>query len=87
MAAMIITPLATEAHETSKVARIAVLLTRYPSHADPPQAFRKRLREFGYILARPGGNVTGIALMHPEVSAKRLQLCCGTGPRPGTEPC
>jgi putative ABC transport system substrate-binding protein len=25
-------------------------------------------------LARPGGNVTGIALMHPEVSAKRLQL-------------
>jgi putative ABC transport system substrate-binding protein len=25
-------------------------------------------------LSRPGGNVTGLALMHPEVSAKRLQL-------------
>ena len=25
-------------------------------------------------LSRPGGNVTGTALMHPEVSAKRLQL-------------
>ena len=25
-------------------------------------------------LARPGGNVTGLSLMHPEVSGKRLQL-------------
>jgi putative ABC transport system substrate-binding protein len=25
-------------------------------------------------LARPGGNVTGLSLMHPEVSAKRLAL-------------
>jgi hypothetical protein len=50
MAAMMITLLATEAQETSKVARIGVLLTHYPSHADdPPQAFRKRLREFGHI--------------------------------------
>jgi putative ABC transport system substrate-binding protein len=145
LAGALAAPLAVEGQpRTGKVWRIGVLLGLYPSRADPPQAFRRRLREFGYIegqniviewrdalqnsdqlsrlaqelgrlkvdlivadvtsatraamqaaptvpivmalaadpigdglvssLARPGGNVTGIALMHPEVSAKRLQL-------------
>jgi putative ABC transport system substrate-binding protein len=144
-AAFLALPLVTKGQPPAgKVWRVGVLLALYPSHADPPQAFRQRLREFGYIegqnvviewrdaqqksdqlpslaaelirlkvdlivadvtvatravmqaaptvpivmalaadpvgdrlvssLARPGGNVTGIALMHPEVSAKRLQL-------------
>ncbi|MBI4636812.1 MAG: ABC transporter substrate-binding protein [Candidatus Rokubacteria bacterium] len=144
-AALLAVPLVAEGQpQAGKVWRVGVLLALYPSHADPPQAFRQRLREFGYIegqniviewrdaqqksdqlpslaaelirlkvdlivadvtlatraamqaaptvpivmalaadpvgdrlvssLARPGGNVTGIALMHPEVSAKRLQL-------------
>ena len=32
--------------------------------------------ESGFVasLARPGGNVTGLSLMHPELSGKRLQL-------------
>ena len=130
--------------QPGKIWRIGVLLALYPPDAEPPQAFRQRLHEFGYIegqniaiewrdarqkadrlpslaaelvrlkvdlivtdvtsatyaamrtsptvpvvmalaadpvgdglvssLARPGGNVTGIALMHPEISAKRLQL-------------
>ena len=144
-AALLAVPLVAEGQPPAgKVWRVGVLLALYPSHADPPQAFRERLREFGYTeghniviewrdaqhtsdklrslaaeliqlkvdlivtdvtlaaraamqaaptlpivvalaadpvgdrlvssLARPGGNVTGIALMHPEVSAKRLQL-------------
>jgi ABC-type uncharacterized transport system substrate-binding protein len=142
---LLVAPLAAEAQpHAGKVWRVGVLSVLYPSHADPPQAFRQRLREFGYIegqnlviewrdaqqqsdqlpslaaelvrrkvdlivadvalatraamraaptvpivmalaadpvgdglvasLAHPGGNVTGIALMHPELSAKRLQL-------------
>ena len=144
-AAFLAVPLVTKGQpQAGKIWRVGVLLSLYPSHADPPQAFRQRLREFGYIegqdvviewrealhksdqlpslaaelirlkvdlivadvtaatraamqaapavpvvmalaadpvgdrlvsgLARPGGNVTGLALMHPEVSAKRLQL-------------
>jgi putative ABC transport system substrate-binding protein len=30
--------------------------------------------DFVASLARPGGNVTGLSLMHPELSGKRLQL-------------
>jgi putative ABC transport system substrate-binding protein len=130
--------------QTGKVWRIGVLSALYPADADPPRAFRQRLRELGYVegknlviewrdarqkpdqlpslagelvrlkvdlivtdvtvatraamhaapalpivmalaadpvgdrlvssLARPGGNVTGISLMHAEVAAKRLQL-------------
>jgi putative tryptophan/tyrosine transport system substrate-binding protein len=142
---LLVAPLAVEAQpQAGKVWRVGVLSALYPAHADPPQAFRQQLREFGYIegqnlviewrdaqqtsdqlpslaaelvrlkvdlivadvtvatraamraaptvpivmalaadpvgdglvssLARPGGNVTGIALMHPDVSAKRLQL-------------
>ena len=32
-------------------------------------------------LARPGGNVTGLSLMHPELSAKRLALLKEVVPR------
>ena len=34
-------------------------------------------------LARPGGNVTGLTLMHPELSGKRLQLLKEAVPRIG----
>lgn len=34
-------------------------------------------------LARPGGNVTGLAIMHPELSGKRLELLIAT--RPGVK--
>ena len=33
-------------------------------------------------LARPGGNITGLSLMHPEVTGKRLQLLTEVVPRP-----
>jgi ABC-type uncharacterized transport system substrate-binding protein len=143
--ALFVVPLAAEAQPPAgKVWRVGVLSVLYPAHAAPPQAFRQRLRELGYLeghnlvlewrdaqqqadqlpslaadlvrrqvdlivadvavatraamqaaptlpivmalaadpvgdglvasLARPGGNVTGIALMHPDLSAKRLQL-------------
>ena len=144
LAGVLIAPVAAKAQSAGTVWRVGVLLALYPPDSDPPQAFRKQLREFGYVegqniiiewrdarqqpdrlpdiaaelvrikvdlivadvttatraamratstvpvvmalaadpvgdglvssLARPGGNVTGIALMHPEVSAKRLQL-------------
>jgi len=32
-------------------------------------------------LARPGGNVTGMSLMHPELSGKRLELLRGATPK------
>lgn len=32
-------------------------------------------------LARPGGNITGLTLMHPELSGKRLQLLKETVPK------
>ena len=32
-------------------------------------------------LARPGGNVTGLTLIHPELSGKRLQLLKETDPK------
>jgi putative ABC transport system substrate-binding protein len=41
--------LAAEGQQTGKVWRIGVLSALYPSEADPPQAFRQRLRELGYI--------------------------------------
>jgi|KBSSwiStaDraftv2_1062776.scaffolds.fasta_scaffold166692_2 putative ABC transport system substrate-binding protein len=31
-------------------------------------------------LARPGGNITGVAIMHPELSGKRLELIVATLP-------
>lgn len=132
------------AQPADKVLRIGVLLSFLAPGDEPPQAFRQRLSELGYIegknitiewrhadrgydrlpelaaelvqlksdviltdvalatraamratpstpivmaiaadpvadglvssLARPGGNVTGVALMLPETSAKRLQL-------------
>jgi ABC-type uncharacterized transport system substrate-binding protein len=34
-------------------------------------------------LARPGGNITGLTLIHPELSAKRLQLLVEAVPRLG----
>jgi len=38
--------------------------------------------ESGFVasLARPGGNVTGLSLMHPELSGKRLELLRGATP-------
>jgi putative tryptophan/tyrosine transport system substrate-binding protein len=35
---------------------------------------------FAASLARPGGNVTGLAIMHPELSGKRLELLAETLP-------
>ncbi len=42
-------PLVVEAQQAGKVWRIGVLSALYPSDADPPEAFRQRLRELGYI--------------------------------------
>jgi putative tryptophan/tyrosine transport system substrate-binding protein len=137
-------PLAVEAQQAGKVWRIGVLLTLNAPAEDPPQAFRQRLRELGYVegrnlslewryaegrsdrlpdlaaelarlgvdvivaditpairaamraaptlpivmslpadavgnglvasLARPGGNVTGMSVMLPDISAKQIQL-------------
>ena len=142
--ALLAAPLAAEAQTARRVWRIGVISTLYSSTDDPPQAFRQRLRDLGYVegqnltiewrtaergydrlpdfaaefvrlnvdlivadvtlatraamratptipivmalaadavgnglvssLARPGANVTGISLMLPEVSTKRLQL-------------
>jgi putative ABC transport system substrate-binding protein len=38
---------------------------------------------FGFVesLARPGGNVTGLVFMHPELSGKRLELLRAAVPR------
>jgi putative ABC transport system substrate-binding protein len=33
-------------------------------------------------LARPGGNITGLSLMHPDLAGKRLQLLTEVVPRP-----
>ncbi len=45
-----VTPLATEAQpSTGKVWRIGALMSLYPSDADPPLAFRQRLRTLGYV--------------------------------------
>jgi putative ABC transport system substrate-binding protein len=137
-------PFNVNAQPTGKVSRIGVLLSFLTIGDAPPQAFRQRLSELGYIegknitiewrhadrgydrlpelaaelvrlksdviltdvalatraamratsttpivmaiaadpvadglvssLARPGGNVTGVSLMLPETSAKRLEL-------------
>jgi putative ABC transport system substrate-binding protein len=42
-------PLSAGAQQAGKVSRIGVLTNLYPPDADPPQAFRRRLRDFGYI--------------------------------------
>ena len=48
--ALLVAPLAAEAQPPAgKVWRVGVLSALYPAHADPPQAFRQRLREFGYL--------------------------------------
>jgi putative tryptophan/tyrosine transport system substrate-binding protein len=43
----------------------------------------------GFIasLARPGGNITGLALLNPELSGKRLELSRRRCPRPHALPC
>jgi hypothetical protein len=46
---LILVPLAAEAQAAEKVARIGVLSALYSSDADPPKAFRQRLRELGYL--------------------------------------
>lgn len=45
-------PLAVEAQQAGKVWRIGVLLTLNAPAEDPPQAFRQRLRELGYVEGR-----------------------------------
>ncbi len=142
--ALLTAPLAAEAQPTAKVWRVGVLLTLTAPAEDPPQAFRERLRDLGYVegrnltiewryaegrsdrlpdlaaelvrlgvdvivadittairaamqatptipivmslpadvvgsglvssLARPGGNVTGMSLMLPEITVKQLQM-------------
>ena len=144
-------PVSSAQPPAAKTWRIGVLLTIFPPDAGPPQAFRQRLRELGYVegqnlvidwryaaghddrlpglatelvrsnvdliaaditisvqaamrattkipivmtnsadavgaglvsnLARPGGNVTGHSIMHPETSLKRLQLLKDTLPK------
>ena len=141
---LLVAPLAAGAQQAGKVWRIGVLLTLTAPAEDPPQAFRQRLRDLGYVegrnltiewryaegrsdrlpdlaaelvrlgvdiivaditpairaamraaptipivmslpadvvgsglvssLARPGGNVTGMSLMLPEISVKQLQV-------------
>jgi putative ABC transport system substrate-binding protein len=49
-ASLLAAPLATEAQpSTGKVWRIGALMSLYPSDADPPLAFRQRLRTLGYV--------------------------------------
>ena len=45
-------PLAAEAQQAGKVWRIGVLLTLTAPAEDPPQAFRQRLRDLGYVEGR-----------------------------------
>jgi ABC transporter substrate binding protein len=51
-AALLAAPLAAEAQPAGKVLRIGVLLTVNAPAEDPPQAFRQRLRELGYVEGR-----------------------------------
>jgi putative tryptophan/tyrosine transport system substrate-binding protein len=48
-ATLVAAPLAAEAQQAGKVPRIGVLLFVYAPDADPPQAFRQRLRDLGYV--------------------------------------
>jgi len=119
-------PLAAEAQQPVRVARIGVLSPGDPLSEPSPrfEAFRRELRERGWVegqniaiewrfaegkndrlpdlaaelirlkavsdpvgqglvasLARPGGNVTGLATFFPELAAKRLALLKETLPR------
>jgi putative tryptophan/tyrosine transport system substrate-binding protein len=49
LAGALAAPRAAGAQQAGKVSRIGVLTNLYPPDADPPQAFRRRLRDFGYI--------------------------------------
>jgi len=42
-------PIAAEGEQAGKVPRIGVLMQVYSPDADPPQAFRQRLRDLGYV--------------------------------------
>jgi len=53
--ALLAAPLAAEAQTARRVWRIGVISTLYSSTDDPPQAFRQRLRDLGYV---EGQNLT-----------------------------
>jgi putative ABC transport system substrate-binding protein len=62
---------------------IAALAARQATHTIPVvMAIAGDPVKAGVVpsLARPGGNVTGLTLMHPELSHKRLQLLMETVP-------
>ena len=46
---ILVAPLAAEAQQPAKVWRIGVLMSLYHPDADPPQAFRRHLRDLGYV--------------------------------------
>jgi len=46
---ILVAPLVADTQQVSKVWRIGALLSIYPPSADPPQVFRQRLRELGYV--------------------------------------
>jgi putative tryptophan/tyrosine transport system substrate-binding protein len=55
---------------------VAALAAKQATHTLPIVAIAGDLAQAGVVdsLARPGGNVTGLTLMHPELSGKRLEL-------------
>jgi putative ABC transport system substrate-binding protein len=87
-------PLAAEAQAPAKVPRIGFLsvlsLTNNPHDLE---AFRQGLRELGYVEGqniaieyrfaegRPGGNITGLSSMAPEVVGKQLELLKEVAPK------
>ena len=62
----------------------AVRAARHASNTIPiVMAFSSEVMETGFVasLARPGGNVTGLTTMSPELTAKRLELLKAVYPK------
>ncbi len=80
-------PLAAEAQAPGKVPRVGYVFVRVSSTDQRVwDTARQGLRELGYVEGqnitlevrwaegRPGSNVTGLSLLNPEISGKRLEL-------------